>query len=189
MTQPVTFPFSVFQVLIGDGSTPEAFAFPCGFTQRSMKLTATAGETSIPDCNNEDAPVWTARDITGLSATVAGQGVTTVAAAPIWRAWALTGSKRNVRVGPANQPLSNDGGFYQGAAVLSSYEVVAEKGKRATVNVTLDSDGLWTWVPVGGAPAGPVGGGSGTASAPGGGPANTADFTDPNNAYLAALAA
>lgn len=147
MTQPVTFPFSAFQVLVGNGATPEVFSFPCGFTQRSLKINATAGETQVPDCDNEDAPVWTARDITSLSASVAGQGVTTVGAAPIWRGWALAGSKKNIRVGPANQPLAKDGGYYAGVAVLTSYEVVAEKGKRATINVTIDSDGLWSWVP------------------------------------------
>ena len=147
MAQPKTFSFGDFQVLVGNGASPEVFSNPCGFTQRSSKIDATAEETMVPDCDNEDAPVWPARDISSVSASVNGQGVMTPGAAPIWRNWMLGGLKKNVRVGPIGRTLADDGGYYQGSAVLTSLENVSAKGKRVTATIALASDGPWIWVP------------------------------------------
>ncbi|WP_131193719.1 phage tail tube protein [Lichenihabitans psoromatis] len=146
MAIPKTLPFSAFQVLIGDGATPEAFVSPCGFMQRSLEFKATATESMVPDCDDEDAPSWPVRDISSISATVSGQGFMSVGAAALWREWKMTGGKRNVRVGPANQTLANGGGYYSGVAVVTSWKGDVTKGERVKLNVQIDSDGPWVWV-------------------------------------------
>lgn len=75
------------------------------------------------------------------------------------------------------------GGTAIAGATGATYAVVpADRGAALTVTVTATNA-------VGSATASSAAVAVGAGSAPGGGAANTADFTEPNNAYLAALAA
>ena len=81
MAKPNTLTFGKFKIYVEDPANPGSFIAPCGFTDKSLTLTAATAEEEIPDCDNPDAPAWVGRNIKSLSATVAGQGARVVLAA------------------------------------------------------------------------------------------------------------
>lgn len=139
MAQAQTFRFSGYRVLLGDGASPEVFSSPCGFTERSFSLNRELSETNVPSCTDDDAPSWLERDTTSMSATISGQGVLDASALTAWIAKLETTESFNARV-----ELWREGakvGTWAGAFQLESFETAATRGERATVNVTLQSDG------------------------------------------------
>jgi predicted secreted protein len=144
MAQPTTKSFGQLLVQVGNGASPEVFTAPCGFTEKSLQLSADTSDQVIPDCDNPDAAAWVGREVVSLSATVSGQGVLAVESVAVWRAWLLSAANRNVRVVIAGSGAAG-GGYYAGAFKLTSFELGATLGEKVTVNVTAVSDGAVTW--------------------------------------------
>lgn len=145
VAKPRTLPFSDFVVLLGDGATPENFTAPCGFTKRSLKLSAATSEAVVPDCDDPDAVPWTERLSSSQSAQVSGSGVLAMASLATWRA--RVGVSGNVRV-MFDDTGANGGGYYQGAAILSDLSFDSDRtanGGRTQISVTIDNDGEWVW--------------------------------------------
>lgn len=144
MAQAQTFRFSGFRVLLGDGGSPESFAFPCGFTDRAFTLSKEMGESNVPDCADEDGASWIERDVVSKSAEISGEGMLDLAALSTWQAFFDTDTSRNARV-----ELWRSGskiGHWQGLFHMESFENSATKGERVSISVTMQSDGavLWT---------------------------------------------
>lgn len=143
-TYPKTLPAGAFKVYLGDGAEPEVFAQPCGFTDKALNMTATATDTVVPPCPpDDDEAAWTERSVTALSAEVTGSGVLAMGGLATWRAWYLSGQSKNIRVEFDSDP---DGGYWQGAAILTAFNHTAARGGKAQVSVTMPSDGPWVWV-------------------------------------------
>lgn len=143
MTAATTIRFSGYRVLLGDGADPEAFAAPCGFTERSFSVTRELSENNTPDCTNEDAPSWLERDTTSQSAAINGTGVLSVEALPTWIALLNTTESVNCRVELWVAGVKE--GHWQGAFQLESFETSGTKGERVTVTVSMQSDGAVTY--------------------------------------------
>lgn len=146
MAAPRTRRFGDFRVYIdvSTTNTPD-FKQPCGFTQKSLELSSTTGDTEVPDCDDPDGAVWTERDVRARSARVSGQGVMAMESYDEWRAFFL-GGPRLVRV-EFNDTLANGGGFWQGRAVLTTLTHAGSRGEKLTLNIDLTSDGVWAWTP------------------------------------------
>ena len=144
MAKPNTLTFGKFKIYVEDPANPGSFIAPCGFTDKSLTLTAATAEEEIPDCDNPDAPAWVGRNIKSLSATVAGQGVFAGEAHATWRNYWLGGASFNVRV-VFDATGVNGGGYWQGAACLTSLANAVQLGQKVSANVSLDSDGEWKW--------------------------------------------
>lgn len=145
MAKPATLSFGKFLVLVGNGATPEVFAAPCGFTDKSLEITADTSSTDVPDCDDPDAPAWGEKNVKTLSAQVTGSGVLAQDAHKTWRDWLLSGLERNVRV-QFPIPLAQGGGYYEGAAVLTSFKVSGSHGDKLKVDVTIQNASAWDWV-------------------------------------------
>lgn len=142
MAQAATIRFSGYRVLISDGGSPATFSAPCGFNERSFNLTRELSETVTPDCADEDAPAWTERDTTSMSASITGQGVLDVSALAIWESVLDTTESVRMRV-----ELWREGAkirHWEGLFQLESFETSATRGERVNVNVSLQSDGIIT---------------------------------------------
>lgn len=144
MATPTVKSFGNFLVKVGNAASPEVFSAPCGFTEKALQLSADTVDTTLPDCDDPDAPSWVARDVTRLAAQVTGSGVMATESVATWRAWYLSGNPKNVRVEIAGAS-SAGGGYYAGAFLLTSMELGAKIGEKVTCNVTLVSDGPVTW--------------------------------------------
>lgn len=147
--RPRTRRFVYFRVYLDttpDANTP-TFQMPCGFLSKSLELSATSGETEVPDCDDPDAPVWTERDIRSRSARISGQGVMAMESYDEWRGFYLASASRLVRV-EFKDTLANGGGYWQGRAWLTTLNHGSgNRGEKLTLNVDMSSDGEWVWTP------------------------------------------
>ncbi len=138
MATPVTARFGKFRVLLGSGSGPIVYAAPCGFTSKSLSLTKSLSEVSLPDCDEPDAPIVLGRDVESISASVSGEGVLAAAAVTTWLdAYESTDSV------PVKIEIEFSSGTvtWTGNMHVESLELGAEQGGRVTLNVSMQSDG------------------------------------------------
>jgi len=138
MTKATTIKGGKFRVLIGNDATPIVYAAPCGFTQRSITLNKGLNEVNVPDCDDPDKVDWLGRDATSLSMTISGEGVLAAESVETWLDAFDSIDSIPVKVEwefPAKTIT------WTGAMHLESVEAGAANAGRATLNVSMQSDG------------------------------------------------
>lgn len=145
MARPKTLSATKLLLLIGDGAQPEVFAAPCGLTSRGINFSKETNDTTVPDCDNPDAPSWTERVVSALSGTVSGSGVLAMEALETWRDFFFSTESRNVRV-KLDAPLASNGGHFEGKFHCTTFNVTGDNGEKINVEVELQNDGEVVWV-------------------------------------------
>ena len=138
MAQATTIKGGRIKVLLGDDATPIVYSAPCGLTQRSITLNKNLEEVQIPDCADPDKVDWMGRDATTLSMSITGEGVLASEAVDTWMEAFESIESVPVKVEwefPAKTIT------WTGAMHIESVEVGANNGQRATLNVSMQSDG------------------------------------------------
>lgn len=135
--------FSGLRVLLGDGADPQAYAAGCGFTERSLTLSKALGETNIPDCSDEDKADWVGRDVTSMSAAIAGSGVLDTDSLAKWQAFFASNTPKDCRVEVWR--LGAKVGTWEGAFHLENFGVTGTRGQKVGISVSMQSDGEVTW--------------------------------------------
>ncbi|NKC04451.1 phage tail tube protein [Brucella haematophila] len=138
MAQATTIKGGKVRVKIGNGATPIVYTSPCGFTQRSITLTKNLNEVSIPDCENPDKVDWIGRDAASLSMSISGEGVLASESVEDWLDAGESIDSIPVQV-EIEFPATTY--TYTGKMHAESLEIGANNGERATLNVSLQSDG------------------------------------------------
>ncbi len=134
-------------VQIGDGASSETFAHDCLInTERGIQFASESNREPLGDCDDPDKAVWSVFNKTSLSATISGAGRLHTPSLPTWWAWMNSDDAKNVRVLVNGVTGANGGGYWAGAFKLASFEVSGPETGRATVSVTLESDGEVSWV-------------------------------------------
>lgn len=145
MARPKTIKGSKVLIQLGDGAGTEAFTAPCALTTKGINLSAEANEFNVPDCDDPDAPTFTERVVSALSAGVSGSGTLAMESLATWRTWWLSGLSKNIRV-KLDESAANGGGHFAMAAVLTTLNIGGNNGELATIEVEIASDGEVTWV-------------------------------------------
>lgn len=145
MTQPTTMRGSHLLIMLGDGNSPEQFAAPCGLTTKGIDFAAAVNEFNVPDCDDPDAPMWTDRVVSALSAGVTGSGTLAMESLDDWRDWFLSGAVQNVQVS-LDESAAVNGGYFSMSAVLSGFKLSGVVGELTQIEVTIASNGevIWT---------------------------------------------
>jgi hypothetical protein len=138
MAQATTIKSGKFRVLLGSGSAPIVYAAPCGFTQRSLTLTKGLEEVNIPDCDDPDKIDWLGRDATSLSMSVSGEGVLAAESAEDWFDAFDSLEPTPVKI-ELEFPLNTI--TWTGYMHIETLESGAANAQRATLNVSMQSDG------------------------------------------------
>jgi predicted secreted protein len=146
MALATTVPFSKFKVLLGNGASPEVFTAPCGLTSNSIAFSKDTNSTVVPDCANPDAAGWVERDVVSNSAAITGGGVMATESLPTW--WAAYNSGLAVNARLQVDVAAPAGGYWSGAFHITRFEPAGTRGNRASVAITMESDGAVTWTPV-----------------------------------------
>ncbi|MEH6721292.1 MAG: phage tail tube protein [Aurantimonas endophytica] len=134
-------------VQVGDGAEPEVFAADCLInTERGIAFASDTNEFVIPDCLDPDTPAWKEVTMDGLSAAITGSGMLHTSSIPDWDAWFRSGETKNVRVLLNNVVTVDGGGHWEGAYLLTGWEITGTRNEKAQVSVTLASSGVVTWV-------------------------------------------
>src|SRR5690606_31182364 len=104
----------------------------------SVTLSKALNEVQIPDCDDPDAIDWLGRDAVSLSMSVSGEGVLASESVDTWLdAWEDTESV----------PVKVEWEFpakvitWTGAMHIESLESTAPNAQRATITVSMQSDG------------------------------------------------
>lgn len=126
------------RVMLSDGASPAAFTAPCGLTQRSLTLTKNLNEVTIPDCDDPDKVDWIGRDAASLSMSISGEGVLASESIEAWLDAAESIDSVDVQV-EVEFPATTY--TYAGKMHVESLEIGANNGERATISVSLQSDG------------------------------------------------
>jgi hypothetical protein len=138
MARAITIKSGMFRVLLGNEADPIVYAAPCGFTDRSMTLTKNLEEVNIPDCDDPDKIDWVGRDATSLSMSISGEGVLAAQSVETWLDAFDNTASVPVKV---EWEFPNKTITWTGLMHASSLESGATNGQRATLNVSLESDG------------------------------------------------
>lgn len=143
MAKPTTQRPGAFTIWVGDGADPEDFTSKtCGFRTKGINFGMSSSDTVVPDCDDPDAPGWTERTITALSATVSGAGVMAEETFTFWNDWSLAATAKNVRVVLSNTTA----GYWEGSFLVTGWEVTGNTDDgKVQVSVTLSSDGEVAW--------------------------------------------
>jgi hypothetical protein len=138
MAKATTIKGGKFRVLIGDDSTPIEYTAPCGFTQRSITLNKGLEEVNIPDCNDPDKIDWVGRDATSLSMSISGEGVLAEESVETWLEAFEDLNSVPVKV---EWEFPTKTITWTGTMHAETIEAGAANAGRATLNVSLQSDG------------------------------------------------
>lgn len=138
MAQASTIKGGKIRILLSDGGSPAVYAAPCGMTQRGLTLTKALNEVTIPDCDDPDKVSWLGRDAASLSMSISGQGVLASESIEAWLDAAenidSVGAKVEIEF-PAKTYT------YTGLMHVESLEIGANNGERATITISMQSDG------------------------------------------------
>ena len=138
MAKATTIKGGKFRVLLGNDASPIVYSAPCGFNQRSITLNKGLEEVNVPDCDDPDAIDWVGRDATSLSMSISGEGVLAAQSVEVWLDAFDSIDAIPVKVEwefPAKTVT------WTGAMHLESVEAGAANASRATLNVSMQSDG------------------------------------------------
>ncbi len=138
MAQATTIKGGRIRVLLGDDSDPIVYSAPCGFTQRSITITKNLEEVSVPDCIEPDKVDWVGRDATSLSMSISGEGVLAAESFPQWRQALKSIESVPVKL---EVEMPTEITTWTGKMHVDSFDMTANNGQRATVTVSLQSDG------------------------------------------------
>nr|CAD6411116.1 phage tail protein [Rhizobium sp. Q54] len=138
MAKATTIKGGKFRVLLGNDAEPIVYTAPCGFTQRSITLNKGLEEVNVPDCDDPDAIDWVGRDATSLSMTISGEGVLASESVETW-----LDAFDSIDAIPAKVEweFPTKTITWTGAMHLESVEAGAANAGRATLNVSMQSDG------------------------------------------------
>lgn len=138
MAKPTTTRGGKIRVMLGNDASPQVFSAPCGLSQRSITLSKGLNEVQIPDCDNPDEVTWTGRDASSLSIAISGEGVLASESIVTWvEAWEDVESV-DVRV-EVEFPVTTY--IWTGKMHVETLEIGANNGERATISVSMQSDG------------------------------------------------
>lgn len=143
MARPTTIKGSKFLIQL-ESDTPGVFVAPCALTTKGIDFSAESNDFNVPDCDDPDAPTWTERVVSALSAGVSGSGTLAMESLSTWREWFLSGLEKNIRV-KLDKPLADGGGHFAMSAVLTGFNLGANQGELATIEVSIASNGEVTW--------------------------------------------
>jgi len=115
------------------------YSAPCGLDTKTVALSKNLNEVSIPDCTDEDAPTWMAREVANYSVTISGEGLAASESIQEWDNTFLQSTSRMMRC-----ELEYTGiGFkrIEGKFHLDSETLSGELGNRVRIAINAQSDG------------------------------------------------
>lgn len=148
MAQPDIIRGTYFVLGAGDAGTPETFAALCGITTRSFTHAHNTSDQFTRDCADpENVPVRRLI-VTGEQWSLAGNGL--LNRSNLAAIQALDdGQTHNFRyyfTEPTGDAVFQ--GYYEGPAIVTSLAITGDDGSFATLALSLESDGEWTWTTV-----------------------------------------
>lgn len=138
MAQATTIKGGKIRIMLSDGAEPAVYTAPCGLTQRGLTLSKNLNDVTIPDCLDPDKVDWIGRDAASLSMSISGEGVLASESIVAWLDAGESIDSVGVKV-EIEFPATTY--TYTGNMQIESLEVGANNGERATISISMQSDG------------------------------------------------
>ncbi|SEQ33031.1 Phage tail tube protein [Faunimonas pinastri] len=136
MTSPSTISGTRLLIKVGDGASPQVFVHPCLINaERGIQWGSTSNDDVVPDCDAPEAPGWNQTTKDGLNATITGAGKLDTSDIAFWDTWFRSDDAKTIQVWVA------DKGYWSGEFKLTEWSITGDRGSKATVSLTLKSDG------------------------------------------------
>jgi hypothetical protein len=148
MAQPDIIRGTYFVLGAGDGGSPETFTALCGITTRNFTHAHNTSDQYTRDCADpENVPVRRLI-VTGEQWSLSGNGM--LNRANLATIQALDdGQTHNFRfyfTEPTGDTVYQ--GYYEGPGIVTSLAITGDDGAYATLALSIESDGEWTWTTV-----------------------------------------
>lgn len=148
MAQPDIIRGTYFVLGAGDGGSPETFTALCGITTRNFTHGHNTSDQYTRDCAApEDVPVRRLI-VTGEMWSLTGSGTLNRATLPTIQALddGQTHDFRFWFTEPSGDLVHQ--GYWQGPAIITSFQITGDDTAYASISLTIESDGLWTFTAV-----------------------------------------
>jgi hypothetical protein len=142
MSLPTEFDFAL--VFMGDGASPEVFEQICGIESAQVNITASTSDHFARDCAAPGAVPYRRVKTNGRQMDVTGTGLSN--ADTIDDFIGAIGLSKNYKIEGRKRDGSDAGlllGTFTGAYVMTAFNL--NVATEASGEVTLASDGVWTW--------------------------------------------
>jgi hypothetical protein len=148
MAQPKIIRGTYFSLMGGNGGSPETFTALCGISTRTFTHRRNTSDQYTRDCADPiDVPVRNLI-VTGEAWTLSGTGV--LNRENLDTIQALDDNQphnwRYLFTEPSDDLVFQ--GYYQGAGIITSFEITGGDENFATISLTIESDGPWVWTTV-----------------------------------------
>lgn len=147
MSVPDILSGTYIRILVGNGATPEVFTAICGITTRTYSHQVNTSDAFIRDCDDPDELPFRRIVATGEQWDLSGSGhYNRAQRALVDAATGVTKSYRFVLTEPADDEV--DAGYYAGPAMLTQVNLGGGDEGFGTVELTIASNGRWSWTDV-----------------------------------------
>jgi hypothetical protein len=146
----MTYPTEIDWALIkmGDGASPEVFTVICGLQDATVNTTAQTQDRYVRDCAKPGSIPKRKVKTTGLAQAITGSGLSN--ADTIADLQTAIGKHKNFTI----EAYADDGtdagtllGTFAGTYVMTANNLNLQRENAASSEITLSSDGDWTWTP------------------------------------------
>jgi hypothetical protein len=128
-------------VMVGDGGSPEVFTAFCTINAvRTLVGDTKTNDFNIPDCTDQDALGWLAREKISIEYTVTGQGILNTPDVIEFSEWLADTASRNCQI-VVDVPNADGGVVFAGPFHLTHFELTGDRGTKMEATLTLISDG------------------------------------------------
>jgi predicted secreted protein len=145
MSLPNEASFAVIK--LGDGATTEVFTIACGIADINLNQIANTTDRFVRDCAKPGEIPNRNVKVTGKQADITASGLTDKASVAIFAA--ALGKAKNYKVELLQDNGTDAGlllGTYAGNFVMTAFNSALPRDGDSTVELTLASNGAWTWV-------------------------------------------
>lgn len=147
MARPKILRGTYVNILMGNGAGPEVFSPLCGLTTRTFTHQVNTNDQFVRDCADpEDIPSRETTS-TGEQWDMSGSGL--VNRTQLAEVQAAVGQVKNYRF-ELGEPAGDlvYGGYYSGAAKLTTLTITGSDGEFTSIDLTFVSEGDWTFTEV-----------------------------------------
>lgn len=146
MSEPSTFEFAVIAIRTG----PTTFTKLCGIQTTGFNRAAQTTDRYVRDCDFPGRPPERKVRTTGKARTLTGSGLFNTAQIDLMND--LEGQKREFQfilmdIADPDVPEGTEIGTYEGPGVVTALNLGQSETDMASVDITIESDGVWTYTP------------------------------------------
>ncbi len=147
MAKPNVVRGAYFNLLVGDGATPEVFTKLCGLNTRNFTIQKNTNDVFIEDCDDPELVPQRYLNVTGVQWDITADGLYNMDQGEVIQEMAQSLNSRNFRfVFGAAPGQTGYTGTWEGLGQVTNVQFGGNTGgEYGTISLTIASDGPWVF--------------------------------------------